>query len=156
MSCEVLRFAAPGFADSLSALRYTMLTPSDETLAWDTACRPIPLSKDGAFVCETLQKDWYSNSEMKSTCREPRFHTPKAYFTLRSSISPARRVDFTEKDLMLCIRSFSGGGRWIRTTEGSASRFTVCPLWPLGNSPIFTFARLLRVELVDGLEPPTC
>lgn len=28
------------------------------------------------------------------------------------------------------------GGRWIRTTEGEASRFTVCPLWPLGNSPI--------------------
>ncbi len=27
------------------------------------------------------------------------------------------------------------GGRWIRTTEGGASRFTVCPLWPLGNSP---------------------
>ena len=33
-----------------------------------------------------------------------------------------------------------GGGRWIRTTEGIASRFTVCPLWPLGNSPIFKSA----------------
>ena len=31
-----------------------------------------------------------------------------------------------------------GGGWWIRTTEGIASRFTVCPLWPLGNSPLFT------------------
>ena len=30
-----------------------------------------------------------------------------------------------------------GGGRWIRTTESTANRFTVCPLWPLGNSPIF-------------------
>ena len=29
-----------------------------------------------------------------------------------------------------------GGGRWIRTTESTANRFTVCPLWPLGNSPI--------------------
>ena len=29
-----------------------------------------------------------------------------------------------------------GGGRWIRTTEAISSRFTVCPLWPLGNSPI--------------------
>ena len=28
-----------------------------------------------------------------------------------------------------------GGGWWIRTTEGIASRFTVCPLWPLGKSP---------------------
>ena len=34
--------------------------------------------------------------------------------------------------------SFLLGGRWwIRTTEGLASRFTVCPLWPLGKSPIF-------------------
>ena len=30
-----------------------------------------------------------------------------------------------------------GGGRWIRTTEVRDNRFTVCPLWPLGNSPIF-------------------
>ena len=47
-----------------------------------------------------------------------------------------------------------GGGRWIRTTEGIASRFTVCPLWPLGNSPICNL--LFVLELVDGLEPPTC
>ena len=26
-----------------------------------------------------------------------------------------------------------GGGRRIRTFEGWANRFTVCPLWPLGN-----------------------
>ena len=32
---------------------------------------------------------------------------------------------------------FCGGSGWIRTTEGVASRFTVCPLWPLGNAPIF-------------------
>ena len=38
------------------------------------------------------------------------------------------------------LRCCFGGGRWIRTTEGIASRFTVCPLWPLGNSPIFNCA----------------
>ena len=27
----------------------------------------------------------------------------------------------------------NGGGGWIRTIEVSDSRFTVCPLWPLGN-----------------------
>ncbi len=43
---------------------------------------------------------------------------------------------------------FSGGGRWIRTTEVTDNRFTVCPLWPLGNSPI--------MELVNGVEPSTC
>ena len=28
------------------------------------------------------------------------------------------------------------GWRWIRTTEAICSRFTVCPLWPLGNPSI--------------------
>ena len=32
---------------------------------------------------------------------------------------------------------FVGGGGRIRTIEAKRSRFTVCPLWPLGNSPIF-------------------
>jgi hypothetical protein len=27
----------------------------------------------------------------------------------------------------------ANGWRWIRTTEANCSRFTVCPLWPLGN-----------------------
>ena len=34
------------------------------------------------------------------------------------------------------LSRYVNGRRWIRTTEGSASRFTVCPLWPLGNSPM--------------------
>ena len=58
------------------------------------------------------------------------------------------------KERCFRIALLLGGGRWIRTTEGIASRFTVCPLWPLGNSPIFDSAK--SVELVDGLEPPTC
>ena len=29
------------------------------------------------------------------------------------------------------------GWRWIRTTEAICSRFTVCPLWPLGNPSIW-------------------
>ena len=42
------------------------------------------------------------------------------------------------------FQGFSGGGWWIRTTEGIASRFTVCPLWPLGKSPIFGFGLPVR------------
>ena len=38
-----------------------------------------------------------------------------------------------------------GGGRWIRTTEVTDNRFTVCPLWPLGNSPIFTWLRCGKI-----------
>ncbi len=56
--------------------------------------------------------------------------------------------------------SFYGGGGWIRTTVGIASRFTVCPLWPLGNTPVFCCRDVPppeeAVELVDGFEPPTC
>ena len=33
--------------------------------------------------------------------------------------------------------SKSNGWRWIRTTEAICSRFTVCPLWPLGNPSIY-------------------
>ena len=29
-----------------------------------------------------------------------------------------------------------GGGGWIRTIEVVDNRFTVCPLWPLGNSSV--------------------
>ena len=31
------------------------------------------------------------------------------------------------------------GWRWIRTTEAICSRFTVCPLWPLGNPSIWNY-----------------
>ena len=46
------------------------------------------------------------------------------------------------------INSFNGR-RWIRTTEASCSRFTVCPLWPLGNPPIFILNCSLFSEADD-------
>ena len=42
-----------------------------------------------------------------------------------------------KKDFRMQTSGSPGGGWWIRTTEGVASRFTVCPLWPLGKSPIY-------------------
>ncbi len=41
----------------------------------------------------------------------------------------------------------AGGEGWIRTTEVTDNRFTVCSLWPLGNLSI--------MELVIGIEPTT-
>ncbi len=35
----------------------------------------------------------------------------------------------------LLAKCFFGGSGWIRTTEVTDNRFTVCPLWPLGNAP---------------------
>ena len=45
---------------------------------------------------------------------------------------------YTKKNhcLPAMVLSKSHGQRWIRTTEAICSRFTVCPLWPLGNLPI--------------------
>ena len=45
------------------------------------------------------------------------------------------------------VKKFGGRG-WIRTIEVGDNRFTVCPLWPLGNPPV--------LELMMGLEPATC
>ena len=38
------------------------------------------------------------------------------------------------------------GQRWIRTTEAICSRFTVCPLWPLGNLPIYTIWNCIKAD----------
>ena len=51
------------------------------------------------------------------------------------------------------IPAEDGGQGWIRTIEVGDGRFTVCSLWPLGNLPILSYKKM---ELVDGLEPPTC
>ena len=45
----------------------------------------------------------------------------------------------TKKPTFQSVVIKNGGGRWIRTIEGSASRFTVCPLWPLGNPTNIVF-----------------
>ena len=37
---------------------------------------------------------------------------------------------------------FSGGSGWIRTTEANRNRFTVCPIWPLWNAPLFNFKKI--------------
>ena len=47
---------------------------------------------------------------------------------------------------------YASGWRWIRTTESVANRFTVCPLWPLGNPSRIP---INLVEPTIGLEPTT-
>ncbi len=39
-----------------------------------------------------------------------------------------------------------GGGRRIRTSEGWANRFTVCPVWPLRYPPVFTFQNVYELS----------
>ena len=74
-----------------------------------------------------------------------RLHSPKSLSRLSDSFGVNHLWWFSLQYLIkikrvLTLRKvlFLFGGRWwIRTTEGEASRFTVCPLWPLGKSPIF-------------------
>ena len=63
----------------------------------------------------------------------------------RLPVPPLRHILFYTYSLLkserirastVALSRYVNGRRWIRTTEGSASRFTVCPLWPLGNSPM--------------------
>ena len=54
---------------------------------------------------------------------------------------PLRRfTNFRIKQKLQCHYNTGvlGGRGWIRTTEAESSRFTVCPHWPLGNTPIYS------------------
>ena len=46
-----------------------------------------------------------------------------------------RPIPHQTKEASVWMPLLFGGGWWIRTTEVSDNRFTVCPLWPLGKSP---------------------
>ncbi len=70
---------------------------------------------------------------------------PPDYTAGRCCSNPPLRVkleipDKTKNQRIFYAGLFGGRG-WIRTTEAESSRFTVCPHWPLGNTPIFIFVR---------------
>ena len=49
------------------------------------------------------------------------------------------RIRKRSKQIASILTANSGGREWIRTIEAKRNRFTVCPLWPLGNSPIWSW-----------------
>ena len=56
-------------------------------------------------------------------------------------LQPLFKADKTETPVPGSDTGVLGGRGWIRTTEAESSRFTVCPHWPLGNTPIFFCVR---------------
>ena len=50
------------------------------------------------------------------------------------------------------LHNHYGGRRWIRTIEAKRNRFTVCPLWPLGNSPLSSFSKIKAYCLNSRLQ----
>ena len=65
-------------------------------------------------------------------CSNPRCTCGTAAPTAKNgNIMQTKKVLNTIQNL-LCL---FGGSGWIRTIEVTDNRFTVCPLWPLGNTP---------------------
>ena len=109
------------------------------------------------FHSEAISLARRANFVEKSTClRKCFFLVGDGGFVTTSSLrSGARTADRVEREALPgpCIGGLTidlaikqkttafavvfllGGGWWIRTTEVSDNRFTVCPLWPLGKSP---------------------
>ena len=79
----------------------------------------------------------------------------------RSCSNPPLRVKLEipdkTKDQRIFYTGLFGGRGWIRTTEAESSRFTVCPHWPLGNTPIFNSqSHRLPVYITTGARVCQC
>ena len=88
-----------------------------------------------------LQKLWNRKLPLSVKWNKSFYHTPqgvfriaKQYFTPGHFTNPQDLFRWKKHPIGML---FSGGGRWIRTTEARRNRFTVCPLWPLGNPSIY-------------------
>ena len=66
-------------------------------------------------------------THIASRCRTRWFDSNNAPHT-PASPSSTSHLKNKKRTSMRCVMFLNGGGRWIRTTESAASRFTVCPL----------------------------
>ena len=72
-----------------------------------------------------------------------------------SGYEPDELPDCSTPRQYLVLMMFSPNGwRWIRTTEAICSRFTVCPLWPLGNPSMYQkYSAIRKPYLLPGKYP---
>ena len=80
---------------------------------------------------------------------ENRHNSCKSYKPVAAGRRQTRRDKRKPQAFQMEKLGVSGGRGWIRTTEALSSRFTVCPHWPLGNTPLFYLAG--RLVLPDDL-----
>ena len=95
--------------------------------------RPLNAGDRNRTGTVSLQQDFKSCASASSA-------TPAFSICTASYI---QRLSLTSYLKMPSYRTIHNGQRWIRTTEASCSRFTVCPLWPLGNLPILVSTNVL-------------
>ena len=91
-------------------------------------------------LCDTMMVGAGGLGSLCSPCllrKRVRFYVPfaDAKDGLKVRIHPTSKKEHSQGRCLNCVL---GGSGWIRTTEVVDNRFTVCPLWPLGNTPTFT------------------
>ena len=147
LSCVILFGAADFFARITYPVFFTMcitIPPKSVVLTVGRNSK-IFAHNYATIIYEYLEKSRrFRGGRIRPAAAGPRRLRVSTGHSLRAAfrIRPQNKKDQSER-----IDLFCGGGGRIRTIEAKRSRFTVCPLWPLGNSPIFTLARL---EPVDG------
>ena len=118
--------------------------------------------KKSAWICSYPCARWlvfgFARVHISRFRQNRRFSSvilPLLFSAVKTAKTPIKS-GFSVGASILC-NPFGGGGR-IRTIEAIRSRFTVCPLWPLGNSPIWSLLWwvYLRLEPVDGLDQSRC
>ena len=138
--------------------------PEPESNQWheDFQSSALPTELSGHthnIMCElrgqdlNLRPSGYEPDELPD-CSIPRYEINYLYWDQADDRTRTDNLLITNQ--LLCQLSHIGecltanGWRWIRTTEAICSRFTVCPLWPLGNPSI-----LFNLMGPIGLEPMT-
>ena len=116
--------------------------------------RPVSLAlqqNKNLSVLSYVEVSWWARVDIASRAskKAPQgLFCPPDHSAGRSCSNPPLRVKLEMPDKTKNQRIFYaglfGGRGWIRTTEAESSRFTVCPHWPLGNTPIFVFCASVR------------
>ncbi len=118
---QVLREPMTGFEPVTSSLPRKCSTTE---LHWQ---------KNSGFNRHLRKKTLGNRAEDEAQTRDPQLGRlmlyQLSYFRILRTLATSARKPGNAKG------KYCGRG-WIRTTEGIASRFTVCPIWPLWNTPL--------------------
>ena len=115
-------------------------------------CQSLALRERWHFACEMTERAgtggvadfwWVRVSRRAALLKKPH----RGFFARRDASAGPQLFESTREGVTwgfykrkrpaYFLRWSFGGRGWIRTTEAESSRFTVCPHWPLGNTPIF-------------------